>query len=81
MTREQKMNRRRELGKTYSYKPNPFSEGTKEYYHEQRDRARKNVSHKTRISKLKSVMAKLDNRLAKEKEERVKMAKKLINEG
>lgn len=43
--------------------------------------AGKNTSHKTRISKLKSVMAKLDNRLAKEKEERVKMAKKLINEG
>ena len=81
MTREQKMNRRRELGKTYSYKPNPFSEGTKEYYHEQRDRARKNVSHKTRISKLKSVMAKLENRLTKEKEERVKGAKKLVNEG
>ena len=75
MTREQKMNRRRELGKTYSYKPNPFSEGTKEYYHEQRDRARKNVSHKTRISEWKSVMAKLNYRLAKKKEERVKKTK------
>ena len=35
MARDQKMNRRRELGKTYSYKPNPFSEGTREYYEEQ----------------------------------------------
>lgn len=75
MTRDQKMNRRRELGKTYSYKPNPFSEGTREYYEEQLTRPGKNTSHKTRISKLKSVMAKLNNRLTKEKEERVKRMK------
>ena len=81
MARDQKMNRRRELGKTYSYKPDPFSEGTREYYEEQLTRAGKNTSHKTRISEWKSVMAKLNYRLAKEKEERVKMAKKLINEG
>lgn len=75
MTREQKMNKRRELGKTYKYNANPFPEGTKEYYHEQAIRAGKNTSHKTRISEWKSVMAKLNYRLAKEKEERVKKTK------
>lgn len=79
MTREQKMNKRREAGKTYRYKANPFPEGTKEYYHEQEIRGKKNTSHKTRISKWKSIIAKLDYRLAKEKEERVKKTKCKLN--
>lgn len=82
MTREEKMNKRREADKTYRYKANPFPKGTHEHYIEHLMRSfKKNTSHKTRISKLKSVMTKLDNRIAKEKEERVKRAKKLVNEG
>ena len=42
MTREEKMNKRREAGKTYTYKPNPFKKGTWEYHMEARKRAEKN---------------------------------------
>ena len=81
MTREEKMNKRREAGKTYRYKANPFPKGTHEHYMERLMRSfKENTSHKPRISNLKSVMAKLDNRIAKEKEERVKRSKKLVNE-
>ena len=67
MTREEKMNKRREAGKTYKYKPNPFPKGSDEYYDEQWNRAHKNVSHKTSVAKWTSIMAKLDNQLEAEK--------------
>ena len=75
MTREEKMNKRREAGKTYKYKPNPFPKGSDEYYDEQWDRSHKNVSHKTSFARWTSIMAKLENQLeaerkaAKEKKE------------
>ena len=75
MTREEKMNKRREAGKTYKYKPNPFPKGSDEYYEEQWDRSHKNVSHKTSFARWTSIMAKLENQLeaerkaAKEKKE------------
>ena len=75
MTREEKMNKRREAGKTYKYKPNPFPKGSDEYYDEQWNRSHKNVSHKTPFARWTSIMAKLGNRLeterkaAKEKKE------------
>ena len=75
MTREEKMNKRREAGKTYKYKPNPFPKGSDEYYEEQWDRSHKNVSHKTPFARWTSIMAKLENQLeaerkaAKEKKE------------
>ncbi len=67
MTREQKMNKRKEEGKTFTYKPNPFREGTREYFEEQLKRSQKNVSHKTYFSKIRSLEAKLDNMIFKEK--------------
>ena len=67
MTREEKMNKRREAGKTYTYKPNPFSKGSDEYREEQWNRAHKNVSHKTPFAKWTSVMAKMENKLEAER--------------
>ena len=75
MTREEKMNKRRETGKTYTYKPNPFKKGTLEYHMEARKRAKKNVSHKTPFARWTSIMAKLENQLAKEKSEKNKKVK------
>ena len=82
MTREEKMNKRREAGKTYTYKPNPFPKGSDEYYDEQWDRSHKNVSHKTTFARWTSIMAKLENQLeaerkaAKEKKESKKGGKR-----
>ena len=82
MTREEKMNKRREAGKTYKYKPNPFPKGSDEYYEEQWDRSHKNVSHKTSFARWTSIMAKLENQLeserkaAKEKKENKKGGKR-----
>ena len=67
MTREEKMNKRREAGKTYTYKPNPFPNGSDEYYDEQWDRSHKNVSHKTPFARWTSIMAKLENQLGTER--------------
>ena len=67
MTREEKMNKRREAGKTYKYKPNPFPKGSDEYYEEQWDRSHKNVSHKTSFARWTSIMAKLENQLEAER--------------
>ena len=75
MTREEKMNKRREAGKTYKYKPNPFPKGSDEYYDEQWNRSHKNVSHKTPFARWTSIMSKMENQLeaerkaAKEKKE------------
>lgn len=76
MTREEKMNKRREAGKTYKYKPNPFPKGSDEYLEEQWNRAYKNVSRKTSFARWTSIMAKMENELeaqkkvAKEKKEK-----------
>ena len=67
MTREEKMNNRREAGKTYKYKSNPFPKGSDEYREEQWNRAHKNISHKTPVARWASIMAKLDNQLEAEK--------------
>ena len=67
MTREKKMNKRREAGKAYKYKPNPFPKGSDEYREEQWNRAHKNISHKTPLARWTSIMAKLDNQLEAEK--------------
>ena len=67
MTREEKMNNRREAGKTYKYKSNPFPKGSDEYREEQWNRAHKNISHKTPVARWTSIMAKLDNQLEAEK--------------
>ena len=67
MIREEKMNKRREAGKTYKYKSNPFPEGSDEYRKEQWNRSHKNVSHKTPFARWTSIMAKLENQLESER--------------
>lgn len=67
MTREEKMNKRREAGKTYKYKPNPFPKGSDEYYEEQWNREYKNVSRKTSFARWTSIMAKMENELETQK--------------
>ena len=67
MAREEKMNKRREAGKTYKYKSNPFPKGSDEYYDEQWYRSHKNVSHKTPFARWISIMAKLENQLEAER--------------
>lgn len=66
MTREERMSRRREAGKGYTYKPNPYPKNSREYIEEKAMRAFKNVSHKLPTAKMTSIMAKLENFLAKE---------------
>lgn len=39
MTREERMNRRREAGKGYTYKPNPYPKNSREYIEERNIRA------------------------------------------
>lgn len=82
MTREERMNKRREAGKTYTYKPNSFPKDSGEYREEQWRRAHKNVSRKTPFARWTSIMAKLENQLearkkaVKEKGENRKEGKK-----
>jgi hypothetical protein len=75
MKREEKMQKRREAGKTYSYKKNPYTEGTKEYRDECKKRDEKNKSNKLHYANMTSVFAKLDNRIETEKEEKAKKAR------
>lgn len=76
-----KFAKRREEGKAYEYKPNPYKEGSKEYIVEQNERLAKSKKwHKLPLSQFDSVMAKLDNYLNKLKmEEKAKVKNKLEN--
>ena len=76
MTREERMNKRRAEGKTYTYRPNPYKKGTLEYEREARERAAKNVSKKTPTARLTSIMAKLNNELEQKKAEETKIKSK-----
>lgn len=76
MTREERMNKRRETGKTHIYKPISYEKGTNEYNAERRVRAEKNVNHRLPCAYLRSVFAKLENQLVKEELEHKKLEKK-----
>lgn len=65
MTREERMQKRRDAGKVYTYKKNPCEKGTKEWVKEECARAEKRKSKKPHYAKITSVFAKLDNALAK----------------
>lgn len=65
--RMERFAKRREEGKSYEYKPNPYKEGTDEYIMEESNRASKK-SARLDIAKYDSLMAKLDYQLKKEKE-------------
>lgn len=72
---------RREEGKAYAYKPNPYDpeKQKRQYYEEARNRASKNVDHRDSVSRWKSFMRKLNNELAAE-EVRAKKALAAIKE-
>lgn len=68
-----KFAKRKEEGKCYEYKPNPYNkDGDKKeqnkYYREKRLRERKNVDHRLPISKLTSMLRLVQNDLDKKKE-------------
>lgn len=61
--------KRREEGKAYEYKPIPYPKDSFEYHEERLRRAEKNVTRKTPVAKMRSIMAKLENELSKKKAE------------
>lgn len=61
--------KRKEEGLTYEYKPNPFPKDSYEYNQEKRIRAEKCKDRRTPEAKIRSIMAKLDNYLAKKSQE------------
>lgn len=61
--REEKFIKRREEGKTYEYKPNPYKKGTVYHYFVNKKRQAKNVSKKTPYARNTSIMRKLQNSL------------------
>ena len=67
MTREEKMAKRREAGKTYLYEPNPFPRGSQEYLEEQSARRHKNISHKPEFVKWRSVWSKINKDFTEQK--------------
>lgn len=64
--RKERFAKRREEGKTYKYKENPYPTDSAEYAHEALIRAEKNKSKKTEPQRLRSMFAKLDNEINKE---------------
>lgn len=57
--RQAKFAAKREAGKAYEYKPNPYKKGTPEYYVEKFDRMNKNKSKKCEFIRLRSLFAKI----------------------
>lgn len=66
--RMEKFAKRREEGKAYEYKPNPFKEYTRKWWHEKQDREAKNVDRRAPLATHDSVMRKLQNQLDKEEQ-------------
>lgn len=63
--RQAKFAAKREAGKAYEYKPNPFKKGTPEYAEEKLARQEKAKSSKCEFAWYKNQFAKLDNKLNK----------------
>lgn len=78
--RIERFEKRKEEGKTYEYKPNPFDRKSKNkgevrrYWKERRKRASKNVDRRTPFQKLTSLLRKTQNAL--DKEERIRKLSK-----
>lgn len=68
-----KFAKRKESGKTYEYKPNPYKKDSKEYIREANIRAEKNKDKMLPISRFDSIMQKADNYLLKLKNEEKKL--------
>jgi len=54
------------VGKSYDYKPNPYSKESLAFRIEEKFRATKNVDRRLPLQKITSIMRKLNNQLAKE---------------
>lgn len=76
-TRQARFARRREDGKVYEYKPNPYTPGTEEWYEENAARKEKAKSSRLPYARLQSWFAKLDNELNKKKLE-MKASQKVV---
>ena len=61
--RQEYFAKRKEAGKRYQYKKNPYEEGTQEYERERLDRIEKAKSSRLPYARLESIFAKLDNQL------------------
>lgn len=72
MSRETRMAARREAGKTYKYKANPYPKDSEEYIKEANERASKNANHRLPAARWTSIMKKVDNELLKKSVEESK---------
>lgn len=66
--RQAKFAAKREAGKAYVYKANPYKPYTKKWWIEKNKRAEKAKSSRISYAIITSIFAKLDNEIAKEKE-------------
>ena len=66
--RQAKFAAKREAGKAYVYKANPYKPYTKKWWIEKNKRAEKAKSSRVPYAIITSIFAKLDNEIAKEKE-------------
>lgn len=65
-----KFTARREAGKAYEYKTNPYIAGSEAYMLENETRAMKNVDRRMPLQRFTSIMRRLDNMLMREVAER-----------
>lgn len=65
-----KFTARREAGKSYEYKSNPFEKGSDKYIIEARRRSAKNVDRRLPLQKFTSIMRKLSDQIQKDMSER-----------
>ena len=75
--------KRREEGKTYEWKPNPFDpeREKRKYVEEARIRAEKNKDHRDSVSRWRSIVRKIDNELAEEAAREKKELKAINKKG
>ena len=71
--------KRREEGKAYEWKPNPYDpeRQKRQYAEEANARAAKNVDHRDSVSRWRSVMQKLSNEIAAEEAVAKKIAERV----
>lgn len=65
--RQKRLAERKNAGKGYEYKPNPYNKGSKEWVVENNLRREKTVIHKPASAIWDSIMAKLNNEVEAEK--------------
>lgn len=84
--REERFRQRREEGKAYEYKPNPYDKNSKDkkerrkYWKEHRRRSRKNVDRRLPLQKFTSIMRKCQNKLDRQKAEERKLLSLLLGD-